>query len=291
MLKKVITKLKANKIIRFIVSPILILRNKHNNKANRFYDKLFTNAKEGSIVIEIKDLPGTYEIDVRSRILRRILINKDYEPEVVSLIRKCLKADKDAINIGANVGIFTILLASLINKDRKVLAVEPTPLAFQYLVNNLKRNNLSDKVVLYNGICNDSPGGYSLNTIRGKEEFSSIGESVYLNSIHENIIKINVEGETVNNLVSNFNLDPGIILIDVEGAEMKVLMGASKIIEKYKPIIISELNDALLLKQGNSSKEVISFLKKLNYSVTDIDYQDVMYPFNGNIIAISNHQI
>src|ERR1700743_575413 len=232
MLKKIIKKLKANKIIRLVVSPVLTLRNKHNNKPNEFYDQLFSNAKEGSLVVEIKDLPGTYEIDVRSRILRRILLNKDYEPEVVSLIRKCLKKDKDAINIGANVGIFTILLAGLINKERRVLAVEPTPLAFKYLVNNLKRNNLSDKVVLYNGICNDLPGGYSLNTIQGKEEFSSIGESVYLNSIHENIIKINVEGETVNNLVSNFNLDPGVILIDVEGAEMKVLSGAAELIKK-----------------------------------------------------------
>ena len=60
-------------------------------------------------------------------------------------------------------------------------------------------------------------------------------------------------------------------------------------IEKYKPIIISELNDDLLLKQGSSSKEVISFLKKLNYSVKEIENHEIVYPFSGNIIAISDN--
>lgn len=288
MLKKITTQLKANKIIRFLSWPILISRKIYINRKIELYKELFTNAKEGSLVVEINDFPGTYEIDIRSNILRWILLNKNYEPEIVSLVKKCLKTDKDAVNIGANVGIFTVLFASLINKDRKVLAVEPTPLAFHYLVNNLKRNNLSDKVILYNGICNDLPGGYTLNTIQGKEEYSSVGET-YMNNVYGNIVQIKVEGETVNNLICNFNLNPGIILIDVEGAEMKVLKGALKVLEKYKPIIISELVDDFLVKQGSSSKEVIDFLKELGYNVKNIENnQEVIYPFSGNIIAISN---
>ncbi len=289
MLKQVTTKLKANKLVRFISWPILILVRlyyKYKNRRIKFYTDLFTNVKEGSVVVEINDLPGAYEIDIRSHILQRVLLDKSYEPEIISLVKKNLVRDKDVINIGANVGIFTIFLADLINNDRKVLAVEPTPVAFGYLVNNIKRNNLNSKVVLYNGICSDSAGEYNLNTIRGKEEYSSIGESTYMTNIDENIVKIDVEGETVNNLVSNFNLNPGMILIDVEGAEMKVLNGASEILEKYKPIIISELNDGLLIKQGSSSAEVIDFLLKFDYDIKDTESnQQVKFPFNGNIIA------
>jgi FkbM family methyltransferase len=288
MLKKIIAQLKSNKTIRFISWPVLTIRNKYKNKKNQFYEELLTNVQQGSLIVEIKDLPGAYEIDIRSRILRRILIDKDYEPEIVSILKKYLKTDKDAVNVGANIGIFTVLLADLINKDRKVLAVEPTPLAFGYLVNNLKRNNLTNKVVLYNGVCCDTPGGYNLNTIEGKEEFSSLGES-YMNNIHGNVVQIKVQGETLDHLVNTFDLDPGIVLIDVEGAEMKVLKGASEMIAKYRPIIISELVDEFLIKQGNSSEEVVSFLKKLGYSVKSTnDHKEIKYPFSGNIIAIPN---
>jgi FkbM family methyltransferase len=289
MLKRFITQIKANKTIRFFSWPVLTLKNKFRNRKFTFFEELFLNVVQGSLVVEIKDMPGTYEIDIRSRILMRILISKDYEPEIVSLVKKCLNPCKDAINIGANVGIFTILLADLIEKDRKILAVEPTSLAFKYLVDNLKRNNLYHKAILYNGICSNLPGEYHLNTIQGKEEFSSIGKIVSLNNTREKIVQIKVEGETVNNLVSNHNLEPGIMLIDVEGAEMKVLSGAYETIKKHKPIIISELSDNLLTQQGSSSAEVISFLNELGYTVSDIDNQEVKHPFSGNIIAISNH--
>jgi FkbM family methyltransferase len=286
MLKKIIAQLKTYKIIRLISWPVLTIRNRYNNKKNRLYEGFFSNVKKGSLVVEIKDLPGTYEIDFRSRILRRILISKDYEPEIVSIVKAYLEADKDAINVGANVGIFTILLADLINKDRKVLAVEPTPHAFGYLVNNLKRNNLYDKTILYNGVCSDSRGDFILNTIEGKEEFSSLGES-YMNNMHGNLIQIKVEGETIDNLVDSVNLNPGIMLIDVEGAEMKVLKGAYSILKKHKPIVISELVDDFLMKQGSSSKEVIDFLKELGYNVKNIDnLQGINYPFSGSIIAV-----
>lgn len=292
MLRKIAAKLKANTFTRFIGWPILILRNKYHEykiRKTKFYNELFSNVKEGSLVIDINGFPGTYQFDIRSDILQRILLSKKYEPEIVTLIKKHLIPNKDAINIGANVGIFTILLADLIDQDCKVLAVEPTPLAFEYLNNNIKRNELNNKVILFNGICSDSTGEYSLNTIEGNEEYSSIGESMYMSNVSKKITKIKVAGETVNMLVNKFNLNPGLILIDVEGAEMKVITGASEVLEKYKPIIISELSDELLMKQGNSSAEIIEFLLKLGYHIKDVDNnQQVKFPFNGNIIAVPN---
>jgi len=239
-------------------------------------------------VVEIKDLPGTYEIDIRSRILRRILLEKEYEPEIVALIKQQVEAGRDAINVGANVGIFAVLLARLIKDNRKVLAVEPTPLAFGHLVNNFKRNDLSDKAIFYNGVCGDSAGQYQLNTIVGKEEFSSIGDS-YMNNAYGNVIQIQVEGETVDSLVTKSGLDPGLMLVDVEGAEMKVLKGAASVLKNNKPIVISELVNDFLVGQGSSSEEVVRFLEDLGYEVKSTDDDGaIRHPFTGNIIAKPN---
>ena len=48
-----------------------------------------------------------------------------------------------------------------------------------------------------------------------------------------------------------------VIKIDVEGAEMAVLRGASSIIKKHRPLLIIELSDKHLVRQGSSVSEVV----------------------------------
>jgi len=288
---KPIQKLKTNKIIRFLFFPLIIARRFYHMQRNKeivIFQKLFANVKEGSLIVSINDISGSYEIDARSHLLQRILINKNYEPKTVSSIKRFIDYNKDIINVGANVGIFTIMMAELIDVNAKVLAIEPTPLAFKYLKKNVERNCQTNKVLFYNGICTDKKGAYSINTIVGKEEYSSIGDSIHMNHLNENIIKINVDGETVDNLVNKYTLNPGLLVIDVEGAEMKVLKGAEETLLTHKPIIISELDDQLLNNQDTSTKEVIGFLSGLGYIIRNVENGKVIgYPFTGNIIAIS----
>ena len=287
---KISPKVKANTLVRFVFFPIILLRRfflKNKNRPNHYFETFFSNVKEGSLVVSVKNIFGTFEIDARSHILQRILLNKDYEPEIVSLIEENIDFDKDAINVGANIGLFTILLAKLINKERRVLAIEPTPTAFKYLTNNIKRNEKEGKVVLYNGICSDTPGEFHLNTIAGKEEYSSLGKTYLTAEMKEEIHSIAVLGETIDNLVNKFSLNPGMLVVDVEGAEIKVLKGAKKTLEKYRPIIISELVDEFLEMQGTSAKEVVAFLLYNKYKVYDVAGNgEIQYPFCGSIIAI-----
>lgn len=287
-----IKKLKKNKIIRTIFSPLIFIKKllwRMQNQKKIQYDNLFSNVESGSLVVTIKGISGKFEIDCRSHILQRILVNKTYEEEIVNLLAKYIPKDKDAINVGANVGIFTVVIASLLEGNGKVLSVEPTPNAFYYLQKNIERNGLKNKVLLFNGICADRPGEYNLNTIKGKEEYSSVGESIHMQVIGEDVSQITVAGETVDNLVETNKLNPGLIFIDAEGSEMKVLQGAEKIFGKYKPVIITELDDGLLVKQGTSAKNVVEYLEKNNYDVFDIHRNKTLtYPFSGNVIAINS---
>jgi len=213
-----IDEIKNNKYVRVLLYPIILLRRIYfriKNRRTATFNYLFSNVKQGSIILNIKEIRGDFEIDVRSDLLKRILIEKSYEPLIIDLIKKNIDRERDAINVGANIGIFTVLIAQLINKNKKVLAIEPTPLAFNYLGKNINRNLLNEKVILFNGICSDKKGTYWLNTIAGKEEYSSLGKSIYISQTKTYTTKLQVEGETVDNLVSRFKLDPGLILIDV----------------------------------------------------------------------------
>ena len=250
------------------------------------FANFFSNVIGGSIILKINNIPGEFEIDCRSHLLTRILVTKEYEYSTVKSILKYIDKEKDAINIGANIGLFTNLMASLLNVDNNVLAIEPTENAYKYLLSNTLRNGNDKKVIGYNGIVSDKPGDYKLNFIEGKEEYSSIGEISH-SSVLNNVSKsVDVKGETIDNLVNSYKLIPGILVIDVEGAEFQVLSGSIKTIQKYKPIIITELDDSLLEKLNSSSKEVINLLTENHYQVTDIENNKISYPFSGNILAI-----
>jgi len=277
--------IRNNKFIYGLCYPLIKLREVYFDYLSWRFDNFFSNVVEGSIVVTVKNIPGEYEIDARSHILRSIFISHDYEPSIVDLIKKNTATNKDSINIGANIGLYSNLLATLIDHNKKLLAIEPTPNAFKYLKANIERNNNVDKIITYNGIASDVPGMFKINIIQGKEEYSSIGEIVHSSVEGQKHLKIDVEGDTVDHLVEKYKLQPGIIVIDVEGAEFKVLSGAINTIHKYKPIIISELNDKLLEKLNSSSTEIIQLLEDNGYKVKDVKNNKLTFPFIGNIIA------
>jgi len=280
--------IKKSKLLSLIFLPVIKVKKKLNDKKLKYYNYFFSNVQGGKVKVQLKNIPGQFEIDARSHILKRILLTKEYEPDITELILKNTDPTKDAINIGANIGLFTNLIANTINANCKVLAIEPTPNAFNLLKTNVKNNGNSEKTILFNGIATNEPGNYSINTISGKEEYSSIGEMIHpaIKNIEYNTIE--VIGETIDNLIKKHKLKPGIIVMDVEGAEFSVLKGTINIIDKFKPIIISEIDDKLLNKQKSSSQQVFELLQKTGYQILDTELNMAILPFTGNIIAIPN---
>lgn len=277
--------IKNSKVLKTLALPFFSIKNHFLIKKAKRFDQLISNIEEGEVLVNLKNIPGKYQIDIKSHILRRILVDKEYEPEIVNLIKERTHTNKDAINIGANIGLYTCLLAGIVNNNQKVLAIEPTPNAYKHLTNNIKKNNYIDKVHTYKGIASQQPGSYELSLIQGMEEYSSIGNVVHPSVEKKQQVKISVIGETIDNLVEKYDLTPGILVIDVEGAEYQVLLGAIKTLQKYKPVIISEIEDELLKKLNNSSKDIVQLLKKQGYTIESTNKAPIVYPFSGNIIA------
>ena len=282
MYRKLKRAIKKNKFLFSFLNNILKYR---AVKSEKNYEKIISKIIEGTVIVKAKNIPGEYEIDIRSDILKRIVLTNEYEPDITELILNNLNPNKDAINIGANIGLYANLLATNIKSKQKVLAVEPTPNAYRLLNLNAKRNKNEEKIIFYNGILTNKKGNYSINIIQGKEEYSSVGDLIHSSVKNEEYSTTIVQGAKLDYLVKENDLNPGLIVIDVEGAEMNVLQGAIETLKKYHPIIISELDDELLSNQNTSSIQILEFLKDLDYNVTDIDGCYVKFPFKGNIIG------
>ena len=125
------------------------------------------------------------------------------------------------------------------------------------------------KVVVFEGVVSDVNGLVNLGTIEGKEEYSSLGAMDHPAINNNNKIQIETVSRTLDQLVSDNMIEPGFIKIDVEGAENLVLKGAVETLQRNRPIIVSELYDFLLKRNGTSAQQVISKLESLDYSVID----------------------
>lgn len=279
-------KILKSKIKNSVLYPFLHkIKNAKLLKMEKKYNDMQSNIISGSLIVKLDNIPGNYEIDIKSHVLMRILLTNNYEPEIVNTILENITQNSDVINIGANIGLYTNLAAMNISNNNKVLAVEPTSNAYNLLEKNIKRNNNEEKVITFKGIITDKKGSFLINTIVGKEEYSSIGNLVHQAVIGENHTTEEVQGITLDELINQYQVNPKLIIIDVEGAEFKVFKGSVDTLKKFKPIIISELDDVLLKAQNASSKEVVCFLKELGYKVKDLDGKNIIYPFSGNFIA------
>jgi FkbM family methyltransferase len=253
-----------------------------------FVGKAFSNVEDGSLVVTVPNLGGRYEIDFRSHILLRILRKKQFEPELVTLAGQYFDPEKDVLDIGANIGLFTVFFAQRLKASRKVLAIEPTPLAQHYLRRNIERNGVSSSVINFEGLVTERPGRYELNIIPGKEEYSSLGRIVHSSTAGQESQKISVIGETVDNLVEHYHLRPGFIKMDTEGAELLVLHGAVKTLREEHPILLLELSDQLLASLGCSSEQVLALLREYGYCLLNADDLNgaISSPFEGSILAL-----
>jgi FkbM family methyltransferase len=168
------------------------------------------------------------------------------EKELVSRIKP-----EVAIDVGAHLGSFTLLLAKY---ARIVIAVEPDPRAAGVLASIVPANRLSN-VVVFPYACSSSDGGeLSLKLERGG------GSSIVQGSGGD----VTVKTITVDTIVKALRLEKvNFMKVDVEGHELEVLRGAYNTLSWHRPILLVEL-------WPENTKEVEEFLGKLRYSVARV---------------------
>ena len=162
------------------------------------------------------------------------------------------------VDVGANVGLFSLFAAS---RKHKVLALEPESLNFSCLNLNIKDNHFDDLISAFPISANDEHKVSYLNLRRMK--FGGSG-STFERTIGETgdefspIYKQGSVSLTLDDLVDKLNIKANYVKIDVDGNELKVIKGMSKLIKNknLKSLCIE------LMPDNNEHKEIIEILKK-----------------------------
>lgn len=172
--------------------------------------------------------------------------------EEMAFLLHFLNPDDLFIDIGANVGAYT-LLASGVCKSNSI-AIEPIPATFKRLQRNINLNNLEHRVSCLNfGMGNEETFLYFTDT-----PHSVMNRVVPINApLSSKHVKIKVI--PLDMLLQQYQT-PSLVKIDVEGYEMEVLKGASVCLQHYNlKAIIIELNQSGI-RYGTDDKDVIDYL-------------------------------
>lgn len=203
-----------------------------------------------------------FEMDLRLGRLQKILYLKPgcYEPQTERFIRQSVKLGMTVLDIGANTGYTTLLLADVVGPYGQVHAVEPTPANYELLQKNVSANGLKH-VHTYNIALSDRKGKVTLHIDPGNDGGNTIGNVT--GEGWKGHATITVDSETLDSfleLVGIGNID--FIKIDVEGAESLVFAGARKLLSRPDaPVIVCEV--------GNEAQQLVG--------ITELDLRKTLY--------------
>ncbi len=216
-------------------------------------------AKIGPIIVKTTEgfimIVNPYEF-----VGRHIFIEGVYEQDCTNLFSSLIHPGDCVLDIGANIGYFTLLASELVGIGGKVFAFEASPQIMQLLETNVRLNSAGN-IVLHEKAVSDRCGVVDFHT----SSIDNLGLSS-MRHLEEAATKAEVPSVTIDSIMTEL---PTIRLvkIDVEGAEFLVLKGMSRLIERDKPYIILELTDAFLRQMGSDAAMVCDFLGACNYSL------------------------
>lgn len=183
-----------------------------------------------------------------------------YEKELGDLLRKIVKPNDVFVDIGANIGYFSLLVAHN-SSSAKVVAFEPAADLYQKMKDNIALNKIENIMTV-----NAAVGKVN----EEKELFISASDNLGMSSFvqPENYSgkKERVNVVTLDDWFKSSGLSKiDIIKLDIEGSEFAAIKGMTQILKEQKPILIVELNPETLSMFNLKSSEIRDHLNHLNF--------------------------
>ena len=202
--------------------------------------------------------------------LCHLIYCRHFEATERRFVNAFLQAGDVFIDVGANIGLFTLIAARRVGEGGRVLAFEPSPRAFERLNDNVRTNQLRN-VSCFRTALSDRVGEQALSQAGGGfDAWNSFGTTV----VGEALASEPVPTTTWNAVVRQEGLAGAVTMmkIDVEGWENRVLAGGSESLSRPDaPVLQVEFTDAAARSAGSSCRELYGMLESMGYRMFVFD--------------------
>lgn len=176
------------------------------------------------------------------------------------------KGKKVVLDVGGNVGYFSLLAAKGLNKNGKIYAFEPVSKTYKRFQENIRLNG-THSIVLEKLAISNKEDVLTINVGNAHNwGMSSINMHEHLSGDKE-IVRC----ETIDGYIKKHNLSVvDIVKIDIEGSEFAAIDGMKNTLSIQRPVVLIELLDAHLSKQGYSCKDIYNLFWSKGYTAYEI---------------------
>ena len=208
-----------------------------------------------------------------------------YEQATTKLFRQLIQPGMVVVDVGANVGYFTLLAAELAGSGGTVYAFEPEPNNYALLKNNIQLNSYSNIQPIETAVSNECGSTQLYLSAMDNGSHSIYGTAA--------------RGVTGTHLVATTTLDAflkgegwpkvDLVKIDVEGAEIRVLDGMERLCERSPDFkLIIEYCPVLINATGAKPSDLLDKLASMNLKVRFVDEKNgVMAPEAADLDLIT----
>jgi len=228
---------------------------------------------------------------LQSSALDEQLQSGNFEAAETSFITRFLREGMTVLDIGAHHGYYTLLASGRVGSSGRVVAFEPSPRERVRLERHVRLNNCTN-VQIEQIALGASQGQAELFLVEGTEDYCN---SLRPPAVNAETRKVPVEVTTVDEFLSRTGLGGvDFIKLDVEGAELDVLKGASNLLRHPpRPVFMIEVYDIRTQPWGYRAYEIVQFLKKTGYQWFELGDDGTPFSiesdrdsFDANLIAV-----
>ena len=211
----------------------------------------------------------------RSVIGRSIYLSGIWEHEVTRFISPRIRPGMTVLDVGGDIGYFTLLFSLGVGPTGRVLVFEPMPQVRKYLERNIEFNNLQNTQVCRFALA-DRAGTAILEA---PFQLSAI-------NLHKTVLAAeDVEVEL--KVYDRWSVETGVgpvdlVKIDIEGAELTALLGMADTIDSYRPAVLVEIHPERLAQFGQRPEQLVEFFVEKGYRGIPVDKSELVFD-QGNI--------
>jgi FkbM family methyltransferase len=227
-----------------------------------------------------------------NEISRSVFVTGYYEPNEFFLLAQVFRPGMVFVDVGANMGLYTIFAARKIGDRGTVLAIEPSTREYGRLLKNVQANSLSNVRMVRKAV-SDSLSDVDLLVAEDRwSGHNTLGAFTYGTPL---ATKETVRTERLDDIVLREGLSRvDVVKLDVEGSELLALKGAVGILERFHPVLLLEVSDRALCHQGCNSAQIWDFCRQRGYQIFAFDKrtglpvpaQQMPYYDSENVVAV-----